>query len=109
MTEVQQLKDSIEYNQKLVDRYEKLVKLQDNPLFKELIMDGFCKDCIAEYLSVSVNGRLPQGARENAEGVAKAGAYLNNWFQIVEQQGLQAQSDIEQAKETIEQIHMEGK
>ena len=89
MTEVQQLKDSIEYNQKLVDRYEKLVKLQDNPLFKELIMDGFCKDCIAEYLSVSVNGRLPQGAREK-------------------QQGLQAQSDIEQAKQTIEQIHMEG-
>ena len=104
MTEVEQLKDLILQNQKLVDKQAKLLKLMTNDDFKDVILDGFCKDDLAEYLEVSVNTRIPEAARDNARGLATAGAYLRNWFDVVQQQATMAQSDIEKAKETIVDI-----
>lgn len=105
MTEIEQLNEHIAECKKHIDKFNKLQELHKNPLFKELITEGFCKDCIAEYMTVSVNGKVPEAARENARGIATAGAYLNNWFIVVAQQAAMANEDIRAAEDEIAKLN----
>lgn len=94
MSEVDELNKEREQLNKLIRLKDLVLKLEDNPEFKEIILDGFClKDC-ANYLRNSTNTCLSDKSRENALEMARASGFLLNYLEVIKMQGTSAENQL---------------
>ena len=80
MSEVKMLEDNLEAARKQAEFHKKLIRLTENPDFKELIIDGFIIAECARYTGLSVNLDVPADIRENSALFAKSTALLAQWI-----------------------------
>ena len=85
--------------EKLIERANKVSELHDNPLFKELILDGYYKDEPARIASAitdfSMQDEIDQ--RELTSAMRSPG-YVQQYFREIIRQGNVAAQSIENAK-----------
>lgn len=104
MTEVEQLELQKEVNRNLIRQRDLLNKLEQNPEFKELILDNFCtKDC-ARYIQVSTDTRITPEYRENALNTARASGYLLNYLEMVKLKGDNAEANMESIDAELDEL-----
>ena len=73
---------------------DELQKLMKNPLFRKVVLEGFCTKECARYVRESVDPALTPEQRADALGFAQAAGYLLNWFAVSEQLSGIAANDI---------------
>lgn len=94
MSEVDELNKERENLNNLIRLRNLVLKLEENPEFKEVILEGFClKDC-ANYLRNSTNTCLSDKARENSLEMARASGHLLNYLEVIKIQGDNAENQL---------------
>src|SRR5690606_34682162 len=84
----------------------KILKLAKKPLFKEVILEGFCHDEVVRYTGLSADPSLTQIQRDDALRMAHAGGLLKRWIQIAERQQEQSLNNIKEYEaELHEYLH----
>lgn len=86
---------------------EELQKLMRNPLFRKVVLDGFCTKECARYVRESVDPALTAEQRADALGFAQAAGYLLNWFAVSEQLSGIAASDIMNIENQLDAVRSE--
>lgn len=89
---------------KKVQNYrERLFALIKTPEFKELILEGFCRDEVARFAHQSGNPAATQADRDIAVSMAQAGGHLLRYFEVARLQYDTAQREIDQTEQAIEE------
>lgn len=86
---------------------EKVLELAQNPLFKELILEGFCGSECVRLIGLSVDFTLNAEEQARSLGMAQAAGYLRNFLRILEIQGNAAENEIPGIREAIEELRAE--
>lgn len=107
MSTVDQLEAQIEQLQELAARRDLALKLEKNREFKKLILDDFCVQECARYAHASADPNLTSEQRADALALAQASGHLRRFLSVVVQMGNQAESEIEQVREAIEEARRE--
>lgn len=107
MSIVNQLETQLGKAKSLVERKEKVKKLFSNKLFKELILEDFCKTEAARLVQNSTDPRLSPEDRADALGSAQAPGYLMRHFSVIDLIGSSAESQISELEEEIEEARNE--
>src|SRR5690349_19821357 len=92
---IDELEQNIEGLQAQIDRRDQVLKLQNSPLFRKVILDAFCTVECAKYAQESADVSLSLEGRQDALGYAQAAGFLRRWMSMVVTQGNQAEKDIE--------------
>ena len=107
MTEVEELELQKEVNKDLIRQRDLLNKLEQNPEFKELILDNFCTKECARYVHVSTDSRVTPEYRENALNTAKAAGYFLNYLDMIRLKGNNAEASMERIDDELDAIRGE--
>ena len=107
MTVINELEQHVEQLQTLVEKRDLAIKLEKNREFKKLILDEFCVNECARYAQASADPSLKADERADALALAQASGHLRRYLSVVVQMGNQAESEINQTKEAIEQARVE--
>ena len=107
MTVINELEQHVERLQTLVEKRDLAIKLEKNREFKKLILDEFCVNECARYAQASADPSLKADERADALALAQASGHLRRYLSVVVQMGNQAESEINQTKEAIEQARVE--
>lgn len=85
----------------LVQARDKAIALEKNPEFKELILDGFCRDRAAEYVQQSVSRAISVEDREHALALSQASGYFLDFLNAIVAMGNQAEDNIERLQQEL--------
>lgn len=91
----------------LIHRRQAALRLANNPDFRLLILDGFCRDETARYAHLSTDPALTPEQRADALGVAQASGYLKRYLSITVQMGAHAEREMPELEEAIDQARAE--
>lgn len=102
MSDVKDLEEQLANAKLLSSKRQKLLKLLDNPEFKELIIKDFSTEECARYAQVS-GDTLTQTPEEiaHAIGMAQSAGYLKRWIAVILQQGYVAERDMEEVENEL--------
>lgn len=107
MSTIPELEQRIEQLQKHLENRELVHKLYKNREFKKLILDEFCVQECARYAQASADPSLGKDERSDALAIAQAAGHLRRFLSVMIQMGNQAEHEINDSKELIEQIRRE--
>lgn len=94
MTEVEALLKQLEAaRQQIADR-NKILELTRNPIYREVILDGFMKTDCVHYAHSSADPALSDEQRKDALNMAQAAGHLKRYLSVKIQQGNQAEDII---------------
>lgn len=82
---------------------EKLQRLQNNPDFRDIILNGFCRDDCALYMTRATNLNLFKEDRESALEYAKAGGCLTNYLKFIENKALIAKQNLPEVIKVLDE------
>ena len=92
---VQQLEGQLEDIKYIREQADKAVRLAENPLFRELILEGFCRDEMARLAAVSGDPAIStQAERDIAADMSRAGGHLKRFLNTMIRQANTAVNDI---------------
>lgn len=77
------------------------IKLSENKLFKELILEEFCVKEAARYVHTSADPSMSEANRADALAIAQSGGHLRRWLSVTVQMGDHAKDRIEEMEEAI--------
>ena len=104
----QHLNDHRSDLQKVKDRAKALERLNLNPDFKTIVIDGFLKEDAARFVQLSVDLELTDEQRKDALGTAQASGYFKKYLHYIGLMGRQADSQIDQVDRELETIRIES-
>lgn len=107
MTEVERLERQQFHAKQGVERREKLERLMRNTDFKELILDGFCRDECTRYVQESGDPLLEPHQREDALNMAQASGHLRRFLSLIYTMGNQAENTLRDLDDEIEAARVE--
>jgi hypothetical protein len=83
------------------------LKLSNNPEFRALILDGFCKDECARYTHLSADPNLAQESRADALAVAQAAGHLKRWINAIVAMGNNAERHLPEQHAELAELRAE--
>ncbi len=104
MSEVSQmtpLEHQLESSKDLINRRQMVVRLRQNPDFRKLILEGFCRDEAARYVQESGDPALDASARADAVAMAQASGHLLRFLHVTHMMGAHAERTREELEEAI--------
>lgn len=101
MSDVKDLEEQLVNTKLLSSKRQKLLKLLDNPEFKELIIKDFSTDECARYAQASADPMLDDAQRADALGIAQAAGHLKRWIAVILQQGYVAERDMGEVENAL--------
>lgn len=107
MSEVAQLEQQKDSFKEQIARRDMSVRLAQNPDFKKLILDEFCVQECARYAQQSANPALSEVDQKNSLAIAQAAGHLRRFLSVVIQMGNQAESQMVQLDEAIDDARAE--
>lgn len=108
MTEVEALQKQLDTAHQQVAIRDKILELNKNPLYKELVLEGFIKTDCAFYTHSSGDPLLTEPQRKDALNIAQAAGHFRRYMSIKIQQGNQAEDQIPRIEESIEEARREA-
>lgn len=106
MSSVQDLEDHRKKAKELVELRNSALRLHNNRDFRKLILDYFCVQECSRYAHASADPSLDAAARADALALAQAAGHLKRFLSVVVQMGHNAERDITQIDETIEELRL---
>ncbi len=88
----------------LLQRRHTIERLLNNPDFKTVIMDGFCRDDAARYVQESGDPMLDERQRSDALAMAMASGHLKRFLAITLQLGTPCESNIAEIDQALIEI-----
>jgi len=104
MSEVKEMEDYIKSLQEDIERKQKVDRLFCNQDFIDIIKNGFCRDEMMRYQTLSVSEKVKSEERELFQKLAGASGVLINYLDFITQRGVLAEEDIEGAKDNLEML-----
>lgn len=92
--QVTQLEQQIEDVKYLNLQAEKAIRLVKNKDFRELILEGFCRDDVARLCAVAGDPGTSQVDRDVATDMSRAGGHLKRFINVIITQANTAQRDL---------------
>lgn len=109
MSETENIQAHIADLKEVVERRDLALKLEKNPDFVKLILDGFCEKECARFARNSGDPAIPKDQREDSLAMAQAAGHLRRYLSFCVRIGNQAENEIKQAEETLDELRSEGK
>lgn len=107
MSEVSALTKQRDDAKTFVARRNMALKLAENKEFKTLILKEFCVDECARHAQNSGDPSLSHDARADSLALAQAAGHLRRWLQVVVRMGDQAEGQLQNLEEAIEEARRE--
>lgn len=107
MSEVFALEHQLDQVKELVERREMALRLSKNPDFKKLILEEFMVNEAARYVQTSADPAMGPQERADALNLAQASGHLKRWLSVLVAMGNQANGQIPDLEEAIEQARAE--
>lgn len=107
MNEVAQLEAQRDHARKAMERREAVERLMRNKDFKDIIVDGFCRDECARYVQESGDPLLEPAQREDALNMAQASGHLRRFLSLIYTMGNQAEGSLVSVEEELEAARAE--
>lgn len=85
-------------------KLDKLLALRNDPVFHELIIEGFCTAEAADYVRNSVNPSLDKEGQEHSLAMAQAAGHFLVWLQVQMNKANSAVTNIARIEEELEEI-----
>jgi hypothetical protein len=104
---VQGLEKQLQDAKGLQARRDLVVKLSNNREFRELILDGFCRDDCARFTHQSADPALTPQQRADALAVAQAAGHLKRYLSAAFQMGVTADNQLAELEEALEEARAE--
>lgn len=108
MSQIENIQAQIEDLKEVQKRRDLALRLEKNADFKELILDGFCEKECARFARNSGDPGISPENRADSLAMAQAAGHLRRYLSVIVRMGNQAESEIKQAEETIDEIRREG-
>jgi hypothetical protein len=108
MSDIANIEAHIADMQSLVDRKDLAMRLEQNRDFKKLILEGFIEVECARFARQSGNPALSAENRADALALAQSAGHLQRYLSMVVQMGFEAEKQIKQGKEAIDEMRQEG-
>lgn len=107
ITRTQALEAQREDFKKAIKLRDAAIKLSENKLFKDVILDEFCVKEAARYAHTSADPSLSDKDQANALALAQAGGHLRRWLSVIVRMGNQAEDQMADLDEAIEEARVE--
>lgn len=101
MTEVESIELSIQAAKRDKELRDAVVRLQKNPDFKKVIVEGYFQKEALRLLELSANSRLGADVREDALAEAKATVRLKSYLETIIHLGNYAESTDAEREEAL--------
>ena len=101
MSQVDQLEKQLTDVKTLIQRRRQMIKLIENPDFKELILEYYCVQECARYVQASVDASMPEDARKDALFMAQSAGNFKRFVQVVLQMGFTAENSVGDLEDAI--------
>lgn len=104
MSDIQDLE---KYRARKVDdlAFAKVVlRLSASRDFQRVIVQGFCRDYMADLAEVSGDSRVNDKVRAEATATAQAGGHLKRWLMAKEQEALNIEAEIHSIDEELDEL-----
>lgn len=88
--------------------HKKVEALTNQPLFRDVILNGYCRDEAARFITASVNPGLSMADREEAVRSAQACGELKLWLQASHSLSRDLESRIVEIKEELDNLRAEA-
>lgn len=104
---VERIELSIEHARELVAKGQKALKLAENSDFRELVLEGYFKDEAARLVRFYSDGTLDAETRGHMERDMHGIGAFQRFMQRIVKIGEQAEADLENALEQLQEARME--
>lgn len=101
MSRLTELQEHLSNLKQLVIQKNKVEELQRNPVYIEIIEQGFLTEEMQRYSSLAVSEKATPDLRALANDSAKSGAVLLNYLTTIVMQGRYAEEAIPEVEEAI--------
>lgn len=83
-------------------------RLANNSDFRKIVLEGFCRDDCARYVSESGDPLLGAEERKDALNIAQAAGHFKRYMRLQIQMGETADRNIRDLEEAISEVRAEG-
>jgi len=101
MSDVAKLNEQLKGAQNGQLKFEALLRLKNNPDFRKVILEGFCRDECARYIVMAGDNLLDPEDRKDAKNMAMAAGHLQRFLSIQEVEGAKFKDSIEQVENEL--------
>lgn len=108
MTQREQLEAHAAGLKKNIALRDAAIRLATNREFKKLILEYYIVEDVARLVSQSVDLSLTAEQRGEAALLAQGGGLLKNFLRVVVQQGDQAERDLNETRELLDELEGDG-
>lgn len=105
---IQALEQHIVEQKRIAEMADIAVRLNDNPDFRKLILEGFCLTEAARYVQCSGDPALGKEERQDALNMAQASGHLKRFLSVTVLMGNEADKSILDAQRQIEELRAEA-
>ena len=107
MNTVTELEQQAKDLKEIIDRRDLALKLEKNREFRKLILEDFCTTECARYVQLSADPALSTENRADALALAQAAGHLRRFLSVVVRMGNQAEHELTQVNESLEEARRE--
>lgn len=104
MSDIKALEQQIAAAKAVQEQRDRMVRLTNNPDFRALIVEGFCKDECARYCHVSTDPGVSKEDRADALAAAQAAGHLKRWINAIIMMGNHAAGDLPDMNEALAEM-----
>lgn len=97
-----------EQAKKAIELRDKALRLAENRDFREIILDGFCKEDCARYAQESSDPALGDRERADALAMAQASGHLRRYLSIIVRMATNFENSMEDLEAEIELARAEA-
>lgn len=108
MSSVHELEEHRKKAKELVELRNAALRLSNNRDFRKLILDYFCIQETARYAHASADPALDERSQADALALAQSAGHLKRFLSVVVQMGHNAEREIAQIDEAIEEDRLNG-
>lgn len=108
MTDLEALQKQRADAEVFIARRDAAYRLANNPDFKKLVLQEFCTDECARHAQLSADPGLNAVQRADSLAIAQSAGHFRRWMQVVGQMGNQAQDQLENIDQAIDELRAEG-
>ncbi|RUX60162.1 hypothetical protein [Mesorhizobium sp. M7A.F.Ca.CA.002.12.1.1] len=108
MSDIKALEQQIAAAKAVQEQRDRMVRLANNPDFRALVIEGFCRDECARYCHVSTDPGVSKEDRADALGAAQAAGHLKRWVNAIIMMGNRAAEDLPQLDEALAEARAES-
>lgn len=108
MSQLTELQEYLKVLSKQIEFKDQVNRLLENPDFKSIILEGFCKDEMTRCMQLAVSDRISPDLRDVYLQMAKSSATLENYLNTLIVLGTNAVEDKEEVSQQIESLLVNG-